>query len=195
MNNIFFNNRSGHTVLTTNERKGLQIKNITSMDELDQAEQMNINEGLLWLQQNKSDILTDTFILKLHNKLFGEVWRWAGKYRHTEKNIGINPLKITSEVHKLLEDTKYWIENESFKWDELIARNHHRLVYIHPFSNGNGRFSRIFTNELCLKNKKSPPSWKGSLAPAARRSLYIKALQQADLKDYSALIEFLTPLN
>jgi cell filamentation protein len=31
---------------------------------------------------------------------------------------------------------------------ELLAYAHHRLVAIHPFTNGNGRTARLFTNLL-----------------------------------------------
>jgi Fic-DOC domain mobile mystery protein B len=189
---IYFNNRDGHTVLSTGERKGLKLKNISNMQELDEAEQMNINEGLLWLNDYKGEIFNDSFILKLHKKLFGEVWRWAGKYRQSEKNIGIAPWKVPIETHKWLDDSKYWIAENSYEWPELIARFHHRLVYIHPFANGNGRFARIFTNLVCERNQQDKISWRKDLEPQQRRTKYIEALRAADLKSFKALIEFMS---
>ena len=189
---ILFNNRDGHTVLSSSELKGLKLAHITSLRELDEAEQTNINQGLIWLESQKNeDYLNESFLLKLHKKLFGEVWKWAGTYRKSEKNIGIDVWRIPTETHKLLADTGYWIENRSYKnWFELLAHFHHRLVSIHPFPNGNGRFSRIYTNHLCFKNHKPFPNWLYWLSPEKRRSLYINALREADEKRFGPLIDF-----
>ncbi len=189
---VLFNNRDGHTVLSAQEMKGLKLRHITNMAELDEAEQMNINQGLLWLERQKNGSnFNESFMLTLHKKLFGEVWKWAGTYRKSEKNIGIDAWKIPTETHKLIADTNYWIQNESYKsWAELLAHFHHRLVSIHPFPNGNGRFSRIYTNHLCLLNHQSGPNWLYWLPPKERRSIYIKALREADQKRFYPLIDF-----
>ena len=193
MKDIYFNDRKGNTVLSNSELRGLLLNHITVMRELDEAEQVNINEGLLWLatQKNK-DFLDEMFMKKLHKKLFGKVWKWAGKYRKSEKNIGIDAYKVPTEMMKLIEDVNYWVENNSYEVSELIARFHHRLVWVHPFPNGNGRFSRIFTNYLCKRYKLKMPEWQGHLNPHLRRKLYIKALQQADQKKFHPLMSFLS---
>jgi len=193
MNEIFFNDRDGNTVLSGSELKGLKLRHITRMRELDEAEQINITQGLLWLAgQPKANYMTDSFFRKLHKHLFGEVWKWAGTYRTTEKNIGIEAYKVPSAILKLLQDTQYWIENESYEVNELIARFHHRLVYIHPFPNGNGRFSRIVTNYFCKRNGYSRPEWQSHLNPHMRRKLYIHCLQQADQKRIDPLLSYLS---
>ena len=66
------------------------------------------------------------------------MWEWAGRYRHLETNIGIEPSYISTEVRKLVDDARPWVEHEAFDPDELGVRFHHRLVFIHPFPNGNG---------------------------------------------------------
>ena len=189
---ILFNDRDGHTVLSNSERKGLKLSHISNMAELDEAEQMNMNQGLLWLEQQKNvDFLNETFALTLHKKLFGEVWKWAGTYRTSEKNIGIEAWRVPTEMHKFFDDCEFWIKNNSYEnWAELLAHLHHKLVSIHPFPNGNGRFSRIFTNYFCKRNKKENPTWLYWLPPRERRTLYIQALQQADQKKFDPLIEF-----
>lgn len=189
---ILFNNRDGHTVLSTAELRELKLTHITNLRELDEAEQTNINQGLIWLETQKNeDYLNESFLLKLHGKLFGEVWKWAGAYRKSEKNIGIDAWQIPIEIHKLIANTRYWIKNKSYgNWPELLAHFHHRLVSIHPFPNGNGRFSRIYTNHLCFKNHKPHPRWLYWLPPEKRRSLYINALREADQKKFDSLIEF-----
>jgi len=40
--------------------------------------------------------------------MFGDVWRWAGRYRATERNIGVDPFTIAVEVHNLLGGAAYW---------------------------------------------------------------------------------------
>ena len=188
---VFFNDREGNTVLSAGEQAGLRLRHIHQMKDLDEAEQININEGLLWLSRNKKkDILHPSFFCRLHKQLFGQVWNWAGKYRTTEKNIGIDYWKVPSALKKLCDDTEYWIENETYPWPELIARFHHRLVSIHPFPNGNGRFSRILTNHLCKIHGKPQPSWKASLPPKERRSIYIHALRKADVRKMDPIIHF-----
>lgn len=190
MKEIYFNNREGQTVLSAGERRGLNFDHVSSISELNQLEQMNINKGLLWLEGVNEPILTDSFMRKLHKKLFGEVWKWAGEYRKSEKNIGIEPWKVPTELNKLCKDAGYWIENKTYEWPEIIARFHHKLVYIHPFPNGNGRFSRIITNYLCLKNGQPIPHWHAKLPPVEKRKLYINALRKADMKNFEALINY-----
>jgi len=188
---ILFNDRDGHTVLSALERKGIKLSHLTNMAELDEAEQVNINQGLLWLEGQKGNsYLHETFMLKLHKKLFGEVWKWAGAYRKSEKNIGVEAWRVPTEVHKWIDDVEYWVDHQSYDWPELVAHFHHRLVSIHPFPNGNGRFSRIFTNYFCLRNDKPQPTWLYWLPPRERRAIYIKALQQGDQRNFSPLIEF-----
>lgn len=193
MNEIYFNDRDGNTVLSNNELRGLLLGHITVMRELDEAEQVNINDGLIWLSQQKNQaFLTEKFIKLLHKKLFGKVWKWAGQYRKSEKNIGIDAYKVPVEMMKLIDDINYWVENSSYDQNELIARFHHRLVWIHPFPNGNGRFSRIYTNYLCKRYGFKRPEWQAHLNPILRRKMYIHCLQQADQKKFQPLIHFLS---
>lgn len=192
MKAIYFNDRDGQTVLSAKERAGLTLKHISNMKELDEAEQLNINEGLIWLSlQKKPAYLTEKFFKQLHSKLFGEVWNWAGKFRVSEKNIGIDYWKVPTELHKLCKDAEYWIEHQSYEWPELLARFHHELVYIHPFPNGNGRFSRILTNYLCDRNGQARPSWLSHLPPEERRQAYIGALRKADMHKFDDIIDFM----
>lgn len=189
---VFFSDRDGQTVLSVKERQGLRLSHVTTMKELDEAEQVNISRGLIWLEETSSkNYISETFFKKLHLKLFGEVWRWAGTYRTSEKNIGVSPWKVGSEMYKFIKDVNFWLEEESYdSWPSLLARFHHRLVHIHPFPNGNGRFARIMTNHLCIQNNQRVHGWYSSLHPKKRRTKYIKALRQADAKKYQELTDF-----
>ena len=185
----------GATPLDPDEMEGLKYKHVSTRGELDQLEQANIDEGLQWLKKQKNpDVLTEGFVCDLHKKLFGKVWKWAGTFRRTEKNVGIDPIQIAIQLRQLLDDASYWVENGTYPPMELAARFHHKLVYIHPFPNGNGRHSRIMADAVLTKLlKESPIDWAGGHRLEEmneRREQYIKALRQADAHDYSALLEF-----
>lgn len=185
----------GATPLDNNELGGLKPKHITTQGELNELEQANIQTGIEWLFRQKSDVLTDEFAVKLHKQLFGEVWDWAGSFRKTGKNIDfVKPVQIPTELRMLIENARYWADHKTYKPIEAAVRLHHRLVQIHPFPNGNGRHSRIFTDAV-LKSvyQKEPIDWTagqdlGKIGD--RRQAYIHALKAADGGDFEPLFAF-----
>ena len=182
----------GATPLDLDEMEGLKIKTITTRSELDRWEQQNIGEAMDWLdtRKNKSDILNEGFVKKLHEKMLGKVWEWARSFRKTDKNIGVDKYRIGIELKNLLNDTQYWIDNKTYETDEIAIRFHHRLVQIHCFPNGNGRHSRLMTDTL-LSNifDKKPFTWGNGILSAEGnvREIYINALRSADNHDYKPL--------
>ncbi|MES9861058.1 MAG: mobile mystery protein B [Candidatus Thiodiazotropha sp. LLP2] len=190
-----FDYPDGATPLEPDELEGLRFKHVTTRGELDQLEQANVVEGMQWLKkQRDTDVLTEGFVCKLHQQLFGKVWKWAGSFRKTEKNIGVDPIQIAIQLRQLLDDAKYWIENSTYPPKELAARFHHRLVFIHPFPNGNGRHSRIMVDAILTKLMDEPAiDWAGGYRLEAmneRRDQYINALRAADGHNFSLLLEF-----
>lgn len=186
----------GATPLDPDEMEGLRFKHISTRGELDQLEQANITQGLQWLEKQKSpDVLNELFVRDLHNRLFGDVWKWAGSFRRTEKNIGIDPIQIAVQLRHLLDDALFWIENGTYPPKELAARFHHKLVYIHLFPNGNGRHARIMADAVLTKLLEKPPiDWAGGYRLEdmnERRNEYIAALRAADGHDFAALFEFI----
>jgi Fic-DOC domain mobile mystery protein B len=182
------------TPLEYDEIKGLIPTHITTKGELDALELENIARASAWMQAVKADkILNTDFICLLHKKMFGDVWKWAGNYRKTEKNIGIQYTDIPVEVHKLCDEAVGWIEFDVYLPDEFAVRFHHRLVFIHPFSNGNGRHARFMADLILGKIfNKEPFSWgRGNLAKTGDvRAMYIEALKKADNYNYEALLKF-----
>lgn len=192
---IFVDNPDGTTPLETDELAGLKFKHVSTRGELDQLEQAGITEGLKWLAKQKNpDVLSEAFVLELHRHLFGSVWKWAGTFRRTEKNIGIDPVQVVIQLRQLLDDAKYWIEHDTYPPKELAARFHHKLVYIHPFPNGNGRHARIMADAVLTKLLNEPAiDWAGGYRLEAmneRRNQYIAALRAADGHDFNALVAF-----
>ena len=185
----------GATPLDPDELEGLKFKHVTTRAELDQLEQANIQEGLVWLsKRRKQDVLSEDFVRVLHKRLFGEVWDWVGTFRLTEKNIGIDPVQIPVQLRMLLEDARFWAENNIYMPLEAGARFHHRLVQIHPFANGNGRHARIAADVYLSEHfDHKPIDWSGGQTLASdspRRKDYIRALRAADGYDLSALLKF-----
>lgn len=183
------------TPLEPDEMEGLKFKHVTTREELDQLEQINIENGLIWLgRRRRTDILTEQFIRALHRRMFGDVWRWAGEFRRTEKNIGIDPLQIGVQLRTLLDDARYWAENSTFSPLEAGARFHHRLVQIHPFPNGNGRHARIAADTFIMDRfNHEPIDWAAGhdlQRSNARGNAYIAALRAADAGNYEQLLAF-----
>jgi Fic-DOC domain mobile mystery protein B len=173
---------------------GLKFKHITTREELDELEQANIESGLRWLARHKGDVLTDDFAINLHKRLFGDVWDWAGQFRRTGKNIGIDPVHISVELRMLMDNARYWAEHQTYPASEAAVRFHHRLVQIHAFPNGNGRHSRIMADAILARVYKAEPiDWAGGhdlQKMNARRAEYIAALKAADQGDFAPLMAF-----
>ncbi|XWN36464.1 MAG: mobile mystery protein B [Balneola sp.] len=190
-----FDYPEGATPIDEDERKALLIPHISTREELNEWEQRNITDAYSWLERTRQkDYLSEEFIRKLHKEMFGKVWAWAGNYRQTDKNIGVDWSQIPVRFRQLLDDTSFWIDHETYTPDEIATRFHHRLVFIHLFSNGNGRHARVSTDVLLEKVLGQEPfSWgSGSLMEESDiRRTYIEALRSADKNDYQPLIEFM----
>jgi len=186
----------GQTPLDEGEKEGLKIKSITTQEELDEFEQLNIEKAVEWTIRSNlkpERILTEKFIKDLHKKMYGDVWNWAGEFRRSDKNIGIKWTQIGLELKNLLDDTKYWIDNKTFSPEEISIRFKHRIVAIHCFPNGNGRHSRMMA-DIIIESifGKEIFSWhKSNMVKADEtRKKYIEALRKADNGNINPLIKF-----
>lgn len=185
----------GQTPLNIEQINGLKIKTILTQAQLNEFEQANINDALMVLNSKRKikDILSEDFIVQLHKRMFGMVWKWAGKFRNSETNIGIEWTRIPIELRLLLDDAKFWVEHQTYCPDEIALRFKHRLVAIHCFPNGNGRHSRIMADLIAVhlldRNKFN---WGNSILVASteQRKNYLKALQLADKGNFSELLIF-----
>lgn len=183
----------GATPLSLDEIHNLIPKHLTQQHQLDEWEQYNIARAEMWIKSRKiKDILSIEFVKKLHHKMFCDTWSWAGKFRQRQTNIGVNSIYIPQELKILIDDVVFWEENKTFSKREIGVRLHHRLVFIHPFPNGNGRFSRLFADLYLLQQNESRFSWgRTNLAKdSSFRDKYLKALRIADKSDYQELIIF-----
>lgn len=188
--------KEGQTPIDDNEKEGLLIESITKQGELDELEQLNIEKAIEWIIHTKfrsTQILTEGFVKLVHRKMFRSIWRWAGEFRRSEKNIGVDWINIGIELKYLIDDTKYWIEKKTYSQDEIAIRFKHRLVNIHCFPNGNGRHSRIMA-DIIIESifNKEVFTWNHSNMVKANeiRKKYITAIRDADNGDIEPLIKF-----
>jgi Fic-DOC domain mobile mystery protein B len=186
----------GQTPLDENEIEGLRHSHVTTRGELDQMEQLNIEKAVRWAFEEKfrkNTILSAGFIKSLHKLMLGEVWIWAGEYRKSEKNLGVDWTRIGPDLKVLLDDTNYWIVNRTFDPDEIAIRFKHRLVSIHCFPNGNGRHSRLMADILIRAVfQRHWFSWgsSDSVSPHKTRKKYINCLKEADKGNIKPLLDF-----
>ena len=181
------------TPLTPEEMRDLIPAHIAYRSELNEAEQGNIARAQEWaLGPRWRDLLSEKFAKALHRRMLGDVWRWAGRFRTSQRNMGIDYWLIPTELRKLLDDTKAWIEFKTYPADEIAVRFHHRLVLIHPFPNGNGRHARLMADLLIMRLGGERFSWgRESLRdPGVARQQYIAALRAADNHDIAPLLAF-----
>lgn len=186
----------GATPLAAEEREGLLQNWITHQRDLNEAEEQNIVEGSVWARRRPdrlpAALLRVDFALLLHRRMFGDVWRWAGRYRRTARNIGIDAEHIPGAMLLMLDDVRYWIDARTYAPDEIAVRLHHRLVAIHPFPNGNGRHARLMADLLIERLGGTAFPWGGGTLrdTGTLRRDYIAALRAADNHDLAPLVAF-----
>jgi Fic-DOC domain mobile mystery protein B len=173
------------TPLTPGELDGLIPTHITLRHELNELEQQNITMADRWAFSRRRDVVSEPFLRGLHRRMFNRVWRWAGQYRKSERNIGVASYRVEADLRQLIEDARYWIAHSSYPLDELAVRFHHRLVSIHPFANGNGRWSRMAGDLLAVQRGARRFTWgRANLQNIGDvRRAYIDALRAADKHD------------
>ena len=190
---LFDEDDEANTPLTPQEREGLIPTYITTRAELNAAEQENIAEADEWAFGNRRGSILDVGVLMtLHRRMLRRVWKWAGKYRQTERNIGIPAHQIEVAFHQLIGDVRYWVEHKTFEPSEIALRFHHRLVAIHPFPNGNGRHARLAADALAVELGQPRFTWGSAILieAAETRKAYVRALQAADNHDMAPLLAF-----
>lgn len=190
-----FTTGDGNTPLSPDEQADL-IPNLSTRDELNEWERTNILVAYDWALSprtlRRNDPMTEPYLRDLHHRMFDQTWKWAGLYRTTEKNIGIPHYQIREALAALLGDARYWLEHRTFPPDEIAIRFHHRLVFIHPFSNGNGRHGRLMADVLAKTQDMPVFTWGGAdiVQHGDFRRRYIDALRAADKNDIGPLLAF-----
>jgi len=180
------------TPLTKAELDELIPTHISLRGELNELEQKNIAEADRWAFSRRRRVLDEAFLKGLHRRMFNAVWRWAGEFRTSERNFGVLPYRIQPELWQIIGDTRYAIQHKSYTNDELAIRFAHRMVVVHPFPNGNGRWSRLAGDLLIVQQGGARFTWgRANIRSASDvRKRYMGALHAADDHDFVPLIEF-----
>ena len=180
------------TPLTAEEREGLIPSHVTLRSELNELEQQNILEADTWASLRKRDPVGEQFGRNLHKRMFRNVWNWAGAYRTSNKNLGVDRQLILPRLYEAMEQTQYWINNKTFRRTKSPCGSIIKLVSIHPFPDGNGRWSRLMADILIVKLGEKRFTWGGkSLRGASEtRDAYIATLKAADNQDFTSLFAF-----
>jgi len=187
----------GATPIDEEERNALIPGYIQTKNDLNLIESINIVRGRRkYLTRTYKNWGSQKYFKDLHKAMFGDVWKWAGQYRKSNKNIGTDWYHIPQEFQLLLDDLTYWIKNQSFDWKEIGTRFHHRIVKIHLFPNGNGRHARIAVDSLYAQhNIDLAPVWNRDTHNLDKngkiREKYISSLRDADKNNYGALNKFM----
>jgi len=182
---------------------GLLRDDITTRGQLDEAEGLNIVNAVEWLERRRfPDVFTVKFYRQLHSRMYNDVWSWAGTLRSetgARPNVGVPPEAVPQEIGRVaMEYNGEWKSRGDEKLLPFIARYHHALVLVHPFNNGNGRWSRLSCDTLVEHVIKEPPIiWATDTLTkdSNERSTYIAALKNADESNYEPLIDYLIELN
>lgn len=180
------------TDLTPEERIGLIPTWIVTRDDLNRAERANIAKGLRWARRARIDVLDPDALMALHKRMYGDVWRWAGEARQTEKNIGREDWwKLREHLHQLLGNIAAQVEHGRDP-DEIAIDFHHQLVAIHVFPNGNGRHARLAADLLAERLGRPPFDWgRSNLVDVGdARAAYVAALKAADAGELRPLLAF-----
>ena len=187
----------GATPIDEDDLHDLIPQHVATLADLNSVEYDNIIAALPWARsralRGTPSLLTVSFALQLHKRMFCDVWRWAGSQRRRQTNIGVAPAQIATQLKQTLDDAAYWHTNAVFTSDERAARIHHRLVAVHPFANGNGRWSRLFADLSLIATDQPAFTWGAGHDPQPsddQRASYLSALRAADQDDYAPLVAF-----
>lgn len=188
-----FPDEDGNTPLSHEEKLGLIPSWVTLRHELNDVEQSNIADGERWALGRARDVLDEEFLYELHRRMFGRVWRWAGeRSKENNRRIGSDGFRIAVDLRQLLDDVRYWVENQTFPPDEIAIRFHHGLVFIHVFPNGNGRHGRLAADLLVTRLGEARFTWGRTnlIDPGEARQKYIDAQRAGDRHDIGPLLAF-----
>lgn len=178
---------------------GLLQADIHTRAQLDAAETVSISNAVDWVDNGRiDDVFTVKFLKELHRRMYNDVWSWAGEWRKTQNNIGPVANLVPSELGRVaMEFASAWNKHDGCTLS-FLARFHHQLVWIHPFENGNGRWSRLACDAVLIRNcKQSPLTWATDTLnrDSDERSAYIAALRSADGGDIQTLTQYLVERN
>jgi Fic-DOC domain mobile mystery protein B len=184
---------AAETVISVGERAQL-IPSLTTRAQLHEIERLSINAARKWAMREsvlrRSNLLSEDFSRELHRRMFSVVWRGAGKYRTTGRSPGWEPHSISEGVKMFFDDGEGWLRYSTYPIHEVAVRLHHRLVSIHPWTNGNGRHARLIADIVVAANGETALTWGSKSVSEPARDRYLDAVRAADAGDLAPLLDF-----
>jgi Fic-DOC domain mobile mystery protein B len=184
--------QSAESAITPEERARL-LPSLSTRAQLNDVERLGINAARVWAMRGtvlqRGDLMTEAFTRELHRRMFGGIWRGAGRFRTTMREPGWEPVRIAGGVGMFLDDAEGWLRYSTYPVHEAAVRLHQRLVAIHPWANGNGRHARLMADIVVASHGERPLTW-GSRDPESAPRRYTEALGAAERGDVASLVEF-----
>lgn len=177
------------TYLVINE--GITIKGKPLKDHIEAKSHKEALDYLYSLVENgKNNTLSENFIRSLNQIVMQDIDReWAGKYRNSAVIIGGADHRPPEafEIPKLMQNLVSWVgDNKKMHPVELAGILHHKLVFIHPFFDGNGRTSRLAMNIILMQ-----AGFPLVIVMKNDRKRYYQSLSLADKGDYVSFVNFI----
>jgi Fic family protein len=178
------------TYLVINE--GITIKGKPLKDHL---EAKNHQEALAYLydliEKDKKNTFSENLIRSLNQIVQQNIDKeWAGRYRNSGVIIGGADHRPPEalEIPKLMQNLIGWVGDNKKKIHpiELASILHHKLVYIHPFFDGNGRTSRLVMNIILMQS-----GFPLVIVLKNDRKRYYQTLSVADRGEYADFVNFI----
>ena len=126
-----------------------------------------LDEGALAVES----LLAHGTLQDLHQTAFEGIWRWAGQVRRNEVSVGVAPEQIREQLRATHDDLRHL--RATLAPRELAMTAHWRLVRVHPFTDGNGRITRLYADAVLFGLTGAVFDWHAGPA-------YYQALREAD---------------
>lgn len=172
--------------------EGITIKNKSLKDHLEAKDHYEALDYLYSLvEKDHKQTFSESTIRNLHKIVVLETEKeWAGRYRNGNVIIGgaDHQPPDQMEIPRMMHELMVWFKENKNKLHpvELAALFHHKLVYIHPFFDGNGRTSRLVMNLLLMSH-----GYPLVIVLKNDRKRYYRTLQMADVGEYKPFIDFI----
>jgi Fic family protein len=137
---------------------------------------------LCWVHDIFYDRLPDE-LKRVRNEATGEELEVVGgEIRTSDVQVGshVGPASICLKDFLDKFHEKYSSQSHGVTPIITAAASHHRLMWIHPFLDGNGRVTRLYTDAAFRKLLPGYGIWNVSRGLARNRDRYYSALAQAD---------------
>jgi Fic-DOC domain mobile mystery protein B len=173
------------------EMKQKLLIDVKTLGEVYSAEMIGITKAVKELGGKPLELNTSE-LFEFHKKALSEIWQWAGKARLYQTNIGVESSQINIKLKDLFDDVHFWITNKTYPVREIGIRMHHRIIFIHPFVDVNGRIGRLYTDIFLKQNGEESLSAKLNQGEDVRKK-YIEVMNRTyETKDFSELIKLLS---